>query len=121
MFLRIFTSISDFPWRCSTLFFLIPDSLDPGRTIQIPENGIQIVDPSINDPNQNSFTSLDYTPMFESPYMGLVTMGSDGAWSNGNAISSGTTQLSGCVPGFAAHAQAGVTRDEGLRALAGKA
>ncbi|NCC92876.1 MAG: tetratricopeptide repeat protein [Opitutae bacterium] len=65
--------------------------------------------------NQNSFSSLDYTPMFESPYMGLITMGSVGAWSNGNAISSGTTQLSGCVPGFATHAQASVTRDEGLR------
>ena len=57
LLLLSFPKMNDFPGRCSTLFFLIPDSPDPGRTIQIPENGIQIVDPSINDPNQNSFTA----------------------------------------------------------------
>ncbi len=65
--------------------------------------------------NQNAFHTLDYSPMFESPYISLITMGSVGAWSNGNAIDSGLMQLFCSTPGFASYIQSDVSRDEGMR------
>lgn len=65
--------------------------------------------------NQNTFTGIDYTPMFESPYMRMVTTGSAGAWSNDNRIVAGGAEVYGGFPGFAADVFGSVTRDEGMR------
>lgn len=65
--------------------------------------------------NQNTFSGLDYTPMFESPYARVFTTGSVGAWSNGNAVNSAGIEGYGGAPGFALDTFASIVRDEGMR------
>jgi tetratricopeptide (TPR) repeat protein len=65
--------------------------------------------------NQNTFTGVDYTPMFESPYMRMAATGSVGTWSNDNRIAAGGAEVYGGFPGFAADVFGSVTRDEGMR------
>ena len=66
--------------------------------------------------NQNTFTqSNDYTPMFESPYLRLQTIGTAGVWSNGHGAYSASTEVYGGLPGLAGDLYGAWNDDAGMR------